>query len=100
PRLDCQVHGVAGSLAQSGPNGFQHTQNIAYASVIIFQAHVDDAAVVGNAVKGGVYLDAAPAELIPDIPWEDHVGTVLLRQYVDDRVIFIPFARRRLFPPF
>lgn len=61
-------------------------------SVLFFHAHIDNAAVIGDAVKGGVDLDAAFAELLPDVPGKHHIGTTLFRQFANDRIVFVLFA--------
>ena len=62
---DDHVDGIAVALAQLRADGFQHSQDIADRAVLIFYTHVDDAAVIGDAVKGGMHFDASLAELLP-----------------------------------
>lgn len=62
------MDGITVTLAQLSTDGFQHTENIADRTVLIFHAHIDNAAVIGDAVKGGMHLDTAFAELLPDVP--------------------------------
>lgn len=65
---DDHVDGIAVALAQLRTDGFPHSEDIADRAVLVFHAHVDDAAVIGDAVKGGTHLDTALAELLPDVP--------------------------------
>lgn len=80
------------ALAQLSTDRFQHTENIADRAILIFHAHVDDTAVIGDTVKGGVNLDASFAELLPDVPGKHHIGTTLFRQFANDRIVFVLFA--------
>ena len=62
---DDYVDGIAVAFAQLRADGFQHSQDIADRAILIFHAHVDDAAVIRDAVKGGMHFDASLAELLP-----------------------------------
>ena len=59
------MDGIPVALAQLSTDRFQHTENIADRAILIFHAHVDDAAVIRDAVKGGMHFDASLAELLP-----------------------------------
>ena len=86
------MDGISVALAQLSTDRFQHAENIADRAILIFHAHVDDTAVIGDTVKGGVNLDASFAELLPDVPGEHYIGTTLFRQFANDRIVFVLFA--------
>ena len=69
--------------------------DIADVAVVIFYAHVDNAAVIGRTVKGGVYLYAPLAELLADVVGEDDVRSVHISVLPDNGVelIVLHFSR-------
>ena len=56
---------IAIMFIQFVPDLLQYADDIADRTVRILHAHVDDAAVIGDAVKGGMHFDASLAELLP-----------------------------------
>ena len=62
---DDHVDGIAVALAQLRTDGFPHSEDIADRAVLVSHAHVDDAAVIRDAVKGGMHFDASLSELLP-----------------------------------
>ena len=80
------LYGVAEGLADPLADGFGDADDIADVAVVIFYAHVDNAAVIGRTVKGGVYLYAPLAELLADVVGEDDVRSVHISVLPDNGV--------------
>ena len=88
-------YGIAEALADTPADGFCDADDIADVAVVIFYAHVDNAAVIGRTVKGGVYLYAPLAELLADVVGEDDVRSVHISVLPDNGVelIVLHFSR-------
>ena len=80
---------VPRALPQLTADTFEHPDDVADISIRILHPHIDDAPVIGNAVKLGVHLDAPLSKLLPDIPRKNDMGTAFLRDLMDHCVVLI-----------
>ena len=76
-------------LTQLRPDRLQNTDYITDRAIRIFDAHIDDTAVVWDPVKPGMDLHTAFAELLPEIPGEGYISPAIVCCLMQDRVIFI-----------
>jgi len=84
-------HRIAGLLADFRPNILADSDNVANRIVRVFHAHVDNAAVVGLAVKGDARFDTPFTKFRPDVIWEYYICAVLVGNFFDYGVEFVDF---------
>ena len=66
---------VAFLLSKLSPDRLQHAQDVADGAVGILYTHIHHTPVIFNAIKGRNNLDSPLAELLPQIPRKDHIGS-------------------------
>lgn len=88
------MYGVADVFGDGGADGFGDADDVTDIAVIVFDAHVDDASLVGGIIKCGVNADASASEFFADVPGEDEVCAAFAAGSVDDGVKGIAFLVR------
>ena len=76
------MHTFPGLLSYARTDILADAEYVANGAVRVFHAHIDDAAIIGDAVKGGVHLDAALAQHSPYVMGKHHVGTILIGHFL------------------
>lgn len=66
---------VAFLLAKLSTDRLQYAQNIADGTVGILYAHIHHTSMIFNTIEGCDDLNATFTELLPQIPWEYHIGS-------------------------
>ena len=66
---------VAFLLSKLSPDRLQHAQNVADGAVGILYAHIHHTSMIFNTIEGCNDLDSPLAELLPQIPRKDHIGS-------------------------
>ena len=80
---------VSAVFSQGLSDGPQNPNDIADVSLLVFHAHVDNAAVIGDPVKQNADLHPSGAELPPDVPGKDDIRAAVVLNLMDLRVKFI-----------
>ena len=86
------MYAVSVALSQLLPDGLQQANQVVDFSVFVLHVHVDDTAVVGNAVKLGADLYTSFSELFPDVPGEKDIGTALVRNFMDESIFLLSIS--------
>ena len=85
------MYRVARLLCDTRTDVFSYANEITNAAIGMLDAHVDNAAIIGFTIEGGVYFDAPFAELLSYIPREGYVRAALVRGLYDG-VVFVCFV--------
>lgn len=90
-QCDDGMDDVAVLFLQLTTDRLDDTDDITDIAFLVFDSHVDDASVIGNAVKQSMDFDPAPVEFPAEIPGENHVGSALIRlvQHSVEDIFFI-----------
>ena len=88
------MHGITRLLANPGADILSDANNITHRAVRVLHTHVDDAAVIRLAVKGGMDFDSALAEFCPKIIWKCDIRAAIADVgSLDYRIKFVePFV--------
>ena len=93
------MHTVSIAFFQLPADGLQEPYYIAYIPVFVFHAHVDDASIIRNAVKFSMDLYSSFPELVPDVPGKNHIGSAIIRDFMNKGVVLIKFLFHNLTCP-
>ena len=83
------MHTVSVSFFQLLADCFQEPYYVAHIPVFVFHSHVDDAAIIRNAVKFSMDFYSTFPEFLPDIPGKNDIGSAIIRDFMNNSVILI-----------
>lgn len=92
PLSDHNPDTVPRLFSDFGADIFSDSDNIADASVRIFDPHIDDTAVIWLPVESDMYFQAPFPKLFPDIIWKNDIGAALFIRFINQRFVFVDFT--------